>query len=407
MKIITINMNKFKSRAISIVLPLPLNEKTTDYNLISSIIKRGSMKFPSAKEIYKHLEELYGAVFEIIITKKGEKLLINFYIQFIDNKYALYNEDILNEVVKFLHEIIYNTIIENGEFKHEYFIQEKENLKTLINSRIDNKDEYVIERAAELCTEGEPYEIYEHGDITLLNSIENKQLASLWMNTINSCEFYIVSCGNIDKNVLENLANIYFDKKNNKQISEDIPITKNYIFKEKFEKLKVNQGKICICYRTNINVKNGDYYALSVMNSIIGGGTHSKLFREVREKNSLAYYIYSFVEKYKGLLFVTAGIEFESYDNVKKIITDQIKSISIGDISDSELKNSKKKIISDLKSAADSQIGIMDYVSSLRAYDVNDDISNVICGIENISKDRIIKASENLFLGSSYFLTNN
>ncbi|MDP4177035.1 MAG: insulinase family protein [Bacillota bacterium] len=407
MKIITIHTNKFKSRAISIVLPLPLNEKTTDYNLIASIIKRGCLKYPSSKEICKHLEELYGAVFEIIITKKGEKLLINFYIQFIDNKYALYNEDILNEVIKFLYEIIYNTIIENEEFKNEYFIQEKENLKTLINSRIDNKDEYVIERAAELCTEGEPYEIFEHGDITLLNSIENKKLASLWLDTINSYELFMVSCGNMDKNILEDLVNKYFDKKNTKQVSEDIIISKKYIFKEKFEKLKVNQGKICLCYRTNINIKNGDYYALSVMNSIIGGGTHSKLFKEVREKNSLAYYIYSFVEKYKGLLFVTAGIEFESYDNVKKIITDQIISISIGDISDCEIENSKKKIISDLKSAADSQIGIMDYVSSLRAYDVNDDISNVICGIENVSKDRIIKASENLFLGSSYFLINN
>lgn len=406
MKVINIETKKFKSNAISIVIPLSLDEKVTDYNLITSIIKRGCFKYPSAKEIWQHLEELYGAIFEIIITKKGEKLLLNFYIQFIDNKYVLYDEDIIKDSVEFLNEIINHTLINNDEFKQEYFIQEKENLKVLINSRIDNKDEYVIERAAELCCEGEPYAIYQYGDIERLNNIENRQLTVLWLNTIKNSEFYIIACGNINKENLENLTKKYFLFDAGNKIEENIRTLENYNFKEKFEKFRINQGKLCLCFRTNINIKEGDYFALSVMNSILGGGTHGKLFKEVREKNSLAYYIYSFIEKYKGLLLITAGIDFNNYERVKEIILEQIEKIKTGDISDLEIENSKKKLINDLKSASDSLLGIIDYIGALRVYGALDNISDVICGIEKVSKERIIKSFEKLILGSSYFLQN-
>lgn len=406
MKVICIDSTKFKSNAISAVLPLPLDEKATDYNLIASIIKRGCLKYPSTKEIWKHLEELYGAVFDIIITKKGEMLLLNFYIQFIDSKYVLYNEDILKEAVEFLNEIVNHPIIDNEEFKQEFFTQERENLKILINSRIDNKDGYVIEKAAELCCEGEPYAIYQYGDIDNLESIENRELASLWIETLKNNEFYIIACGNINKEYLKSLASRYFKFVENNKEKHNVTIQKEIDYKEKFEKLKVTQGKLCLCFRTNININEGDYFALSVMNSIFGGGTHGKLFKEVREKNSLAYYIYSFVEKYKGLLLVTAGINFDNYKSVTKIILEQVESIKAGDISDIEIENSKRKIINDLKSASDSLLGIIDYIAALRVYGIEDNITDVIYGIEKVTKERIIKSCEKLILGSAYFLYN-
>ena len=142
-----IKTNKFKNNSICITVPLELDYKTTDYNLLAAILKRGCTKYPSTKVSSKYLQELYGAFFDIGISKKGEKLFLNFYIQLLDNKYAIYKEDLLKEAMLFLKEFIDNSLIIDGKFNNEYFQTEKENLKIQIVSRIDNKDEYAVEKA--------------------------------------------------------------------------------------------------------------------------------------------------------------------------------------------------------------------------------------------------------------------
>jgi len=75
------------------------------------------------------------------------------------------------------------------------------------------------------------------------------------------------------------------------------------------ERVSVNQGKLCLGFRTNTPPGSKDYYKLLVYNSILGGGLHSKLFQNVREKAGLAYYAFSRLEKFKGLMVVSCGIE--------------------------------------------------------------------------------------------------
>ena len=74
--------------------------------------------------------------------------------------------------------------------------------------------------------------------------------------------------------------------------------------------MDVAQGKLAIGFLTNIKPTDDDYIPLVVFNSVFGAGAHSKLFNNVREKLSLAYYASSQVEKFKGMLVVNAGIEF-------------------------------------------------------------------------------------------------
>jgi len=53
------------------------------------------------------------------------------------------------------------------------------------------------------------------------------------------------------------------------------------------ERVSVNQGKLCLGFRTNTPPGSKDYYKLLVYNSILGGGLHSKLFQNVRERQDL------------------------------------------------------------------------------------------------------------------------
>lgn len=398
-----IKSEKFKNNAISLVIPLDLDERVTEYNLIAALLKRGTKNYPTSKAIWEHLQNLYGAVFDIVVTKKGEKLFLNFYIQCINDAYALEGEPLLKEAVDFLYEVVTNPLVSEKGFDESYFETEKENLRDLIKSRTDNKDGYALERVQELITEGEPYAIYKYGDVDRLDSIKNEDLPALWQEIYNNNPRFLFACGNIDEKALGNKAALLTNT-----IGKDISIPKTHFKKEVKEVkdlMEVNQGKLCLGYRTNTTIFHGDYFALAVMNSILGGGTHSKLFNEVREKNSLAYYSYSFIEKFKGLLIVSCGIDSSNYEKARDICKTQMEEIKAGNISKEEIFSAKKKLISDLKTITDSQYSYMDYISTLRAYGVQYTIEDIISELDKVDIDRVVQCGNTLELKAVYFMT--
>lgn len=404
-KIVTINtQDKFKDNAISLNIPLPLDDKITDYNLIVQILKRGCEKYITIKEAWEKLQDLYGAVFDIVTSKKGELFIITFYIQVIDSKFALEKEDLFEEAVELLGEYVNNPLIVNGEFNNEYFMTEKENLKDLIEARIDDKDEYAIDRAAEICCSGEPYEIFRFGDVKSLEKIENSKLASLWETVKRNCDMYFYVCGNIKQETCEKVINKYFPEKPDK--FTEAPKINNIVkpVKEVIEQMNVNQGKLTLCYRTSETAGTSEFPNAVVMNSILGGGIHSKLFIEVREKNSLAYYCYSFLEKYKGLLIIAAGIDSSNYEKTKEIIIKQIDEIGNGNITEQEFIRAKSKVMSDLMKIKDSQYTLINYLSSLQVYDIASDIDEIIKNISKVTVEDVVKSTKKLNLGSIYFL---
>ncbi|WP_163194821.1 EF-P 5-aminopentanol modification-associated protein YfmF [Clostridium thermarum] len=398
-----IQSDKFKNNAISLVIPLDLDDKVTIYNLLAALLKRGSRKYPTTKAIWEHLQDLYGAVFDIVVTKKGEKLFLNFYIQCIDDSFALKGEKLLEQALDFLDEIVNNPLMSEGGFEQSYFETEKENLKVLINSRLDNKDSYALERMEEILTEGEPYSIYKYGNIERLEVIKNIDLPKIWEDIRSKSNSLLLACGNIEKESIKNRANNLI-KNTCKEVVVPSTAFKSGI-KEVVETMEVNQSKLCLGCRTNTTIFNGDYFAFSVMNSILGGGTHSKLFNEVREKNSLAYYSYSFIEKFKGLLIIACGIDHNNYEKAKNICIEQINAIKNGNISSEELYSAKKKLISDLRTITDSQYSLMDYISALRAYGIQYNLEDVIAGLEKVDIERVIECAKTIELNAVYFMT--
>jgi predicted Zn-dependent peptidase len=398
-----IRSDKFKNNAISLVMPLDMDDKVTDYNLLAALLKRGSKKYPTTKAIWEHLQDLYGAVFDIVVTKKGEKLFLNFYIQCIDDSYALKKEKLLNQCLDFLYEVVNNPLVSETGFEQSYFDTEKENLKVLINSRFDNKDSYALERIEELLTEGEPYSIYKYGSIERLNNIKNSDLPKLWDDIKANSGQLLFACGNIEADsIMDKIKG--FESSSSRDSSAPKAFVKKDV-KEVKEAMDVNQAKLCLGCRTNVTIFNGDYFGLAVMNSILGGGTHSKLFNEVREKNSLAYYSYSFIEKFKGLLIIACGIDPNNFDLAKNICIEQIQAMKKGNITKEELYSAKKKLTSDLRTITDSQYSLMDYISALRAYGIKYDIEDIVRELEKVDIERVVQCANSIELNDIYFMT--
>lgn len=120
--------------------------------------------------------------------------------------------------------------------------------------------------------------------------------------------------------------------------------------------MDVSQGKLALGFRTGgLTCWEEEYPALVMCNAIFGGTPLSKLFLNVREKLSLCYYASSMLEKMKGLVLVSSGIEFDKYQQARDEILAQLEAIRRGEIEDWELEGARRALISGHLSTLDDQ----------------------------------------------------
>ena len=153
---------------------------------------------------------------------------------------------------------------------------------------------------------------------------------------------------------LDVLANLFarLDLKRNKMEVLHPPVQRE-MKEPRFlrEEMDVQQSILFMGYRTNQNFDD-NYYAYRG-NGILGGFPHSKLFVNVRERASLAYYVGSSVEGTKGILTITAGIDGAKVEQTIQIIEQQLQAVQAGMISEEELEQTKRGLITSITSMSD------------------------------------------------------
>lgn len=99
-----------------------------------------------------------------------------------------------------------------------------------------------------------------------------------------------------------------------------------------------------LAYHTDIYYTDEEVYALTVFNGLFGGFPHSKLFMNVREKESLAYYASSSIDSFRGLVTVQTGIDGQNREKVMHLISEQLTALARGDFSQQALLQTKAMI---------------------------------------------------------------
>ncbi|MTI49055.1 EF-P 5-aminopentanol modification-associated protein YfmF [Sporosalibacterium faouarense] len=401
-----IKTNKFKTNLINFYIVRPLSkDEATKNALLPLILKRGTSKYNTSLEIQRRLEELYGANLSINVNKKGEKQIIRFAIETVNSDF-IKEENLLRKILDMLNEIIFNPYTENEVFSQNYFKQEKENLKKRIEGRINDKKTYAVERCIEEMCKNEKFSIYKYGNIEDLEDISCKGLYEHYRSILRSSPMEISIVGNINKdeaiNSIQDTFRLHREDIINLPREEVIKAirTKNMITEE----MDVNQGKLTLGLRTNIPYEDKLYEPLIVASNILGGGANSKLFLNVREKESLAYYIYSKSYKYKSIMIIASGIETENFNKALDIIKDQIQELKDGEFTDDDIEQSKNSLITTIRSMTDNNYSMSEFYLSQALTKDTSHISDMIEKINKVSKDEIIEAANKLSLDTIYFL---
>ncbi|NLY86470.1 MAG: insulinase family protein [Tissierellia bacterium] len=402
-----VKTDKFKSNLLSFYFLRPLTkEEATKNALLPLVLKRGTDEYKTNLEIQKKLEENYGANLSLAINKRGEKHVLRFTVETVSGEYVS-NKEYIYDVFNLLKSIIFNPLLEEGYFKKSYVDQEKENLKRKIESRINDKRSYAIDRCIEEMCKNERYSIYSLGNIEDLPKIDEKVLYNHYKDLIKTSPIEIFYVGHYDDNMVEYMKEMAkIERKNIISIPREQIIrgakTKNMVY----EDLNVNQGKLVLGYRTGIPYEDKLYNGLLIGSDILGGGPNSKLFKNVREKESLAYYVSSTVFKYKSIMLIDGGIEFENFEKTIDIIKEQIEEIRRGNFTMNDIEISKESLKSSTMSIKDSIFLISEYFFSQILSNDNRSLEEVLEDIDRVTKEDVVEAMSRLTLDTIYFMRN-
>lgn len=392
--------DKFKSQTLKISFTTKISkEYSTKMAIIPFILMQGSQKYPKASTLQTKLKSMYGSAIVPSVSKKGDFHTISLTSNCINKEYTE-GTDLLLEIYEILLELIFEPLIKASAFDSKIVETEKNNLIQLINSQKNDKIVYANKRMIENMCKGENYSLCRFGDSDEALKITPENLYLYFIELLNTSKIDIMYLGNGEP------KNLDFSKFTDREICNETVKSEylNINVKEIIENDDITQGKLSIGLRTNVVSTDKDYPALALMNAILGGGTGSKLFRNVREKMSLCYYASSYVDKIYGVMNINSGIEIKDFDIAKKAILREFDDILKGEITQEEIANAKLTITNSLSSSKDEPGAILDYYFTNEITDSNRDIDELIKDIQKVSKDEVLEVCKKVKLDTIYFL---
>lgn len=317
-------------------------EVITKRSLLSSMLETNSLNYPDQTKLSAKLAELYGASFGLSVRKKGNLHWLNAGISFVNGEYVN-DPNLFSQAVDFLKEVLFYPNIKNQQFDQLTFDLEKNNLRLYLESLKEDKQTFASYALQELYFENSPEQkIPSLGVVEELDKITARSLAAYYQEMMANDQIDIFVVGDVDPDkAAEAVGQLSFEPRETAHPELFYTQPQVNIVKERQVREPIVQAKLNLAYQTNVYYDEPERFALMVFNGLFGGFPHSKLFMNVREKESLAYYASSSVDTFRGFMSVQTGIDEKNRNQVLRLIHEQLESLRNGEITDLELAQTK------------------------------------------------------------------
>lgn len=402
----SITDKRYKKNLISVAFSTQLSEDTATENVIVPVLlTKCNSKLPTYKAFNNKMSRLYASGIGGTAGRQYDLQTISFVAYYLDDIYALSGEKMTGIMTDILIDCLTSPVTENGVFSEKFVELEKKTVIDNIETAINDKRSYAIERAMKTICKGEPASVCSYGTVEKAKLITPDSAYKAYRRMLETmpCEIICTGCSDFD-GVAEKFA-AAFEKAGRHDI-ENTTIALSPVktqTEEVTERLTVNQSKLVLGFKSH----SDDDAALVLLQKIFGGTTSSKLFRNVREKMSLCYYCSAARNDLKGIMLVNSGVENENIEKTKEAVIDQLEEIKNGNFTNEDINFAEMAIKNDFKSVADSAGNVSNwYFDCIRKNDIvtpEEKLGRYL----GVSKERIIAAAKSMVLDSVYVLTGN
>ena len=402
----SITDKRYKKNLISVAFSTQLSEDTATENVIVPVLlTKCNSKLPTYKAFNNKMSRLYASGIGGTAGRQYDLQTISFGAYYLDDIYALSREKMTGIMTDILIDCLTSPVTENGVFSEKFVELEKKTVIDNIETAINDKRSYAIERAMKTICKGEPASVCSYGTVEKAKLITPDSAYKAYRRMLETmpCEIICTGCSDFE-GVAEKFA-AAFEKAGRHDI-ENTTIALSPVktqTEEVTERLTVNQSKLVIGFKSH----SDDDAALVLLQKIFGGTTSSKLFRNVREKMSLCYYCSAARNDPKATMLVNSGVENENIEKTKEAVIDQLEEIKNGNFTNEDINFAEMAIKNDFKSVADSAGNVSNwYFDCIRKNDIvtpEEKLGRYL----GVSKERIIAAAKSMVLDSVYVLTGN
>ena len=396
---------RFKQGCLSLhwVVPMCANHSAMNA-LIPSVLLRGTVPHPDLRSITARLDDLYGAAVSPMSRRVGDYQASGLYLSFMDDRFALPGDRVLEGTVEFLAELLQKPLTEGGGFLPAYVESEKKNLISTIQADRNDKRIYAMGRLLKIMCREDSFGLPRLGEPEQVAAIQPDTLYRHFQNMLGSAPLEIFYVGSREGSAL---ADLLRGRLNLAGRESTLPPQTGFHScpgENVTETMDVAQGKLCMGFVTPITLHSSQYPAMQVLNVLYGGGMTSKLFQNVREKLSLCYSVGSSYYGTKGILTVSAGIDFDKEGASREEILRQLQLCQDGTITREELVSAREALISSLRAVPDSAGSIESYCFSAILSGKDPSLENTIQAIRDVTLEQVVEAARTLTLHSTYFL---
>ncbi len=403
-----IQTDKFKTISIKVNLKRKIKkDEITKSNMLINVLFDSTAKYSNKRLLEIETEELYGLKYRGSNYQSGIYTVMSFDIVLLMEKYT--EPGMIEKSLAFLSEIIFNPNIKDNGFEETSFKMAYQLMDDYISSLEENTPLYSQIRMLEDMNDKAVFAYRSSGYKDDLNNINRFNLYQYYLDILANAMVDIFVIGNFDTEKMQKTILKYLPFKSKPAFNESHFISYNSIHstvQEYIEHKNINQSRLVMGALLKDASDFELRYVFMIYNYILGGSPDSKLFKHVREKESLCYNISSTHQPLVSLLIIQAGINKDQYRKAVNLIKQELESMKKGEFLEEDLIKAKSTYINSLYELQDNEDSIISLYSGIE-YLNSDDIDTRINKIQKVSLEDVRKLANKIYLDTIYLLEGN
>jgi predicted Zn-dependent peptidase len=341
----------FKTVLLQWVAELPLDDGTPARALLPDLLTRATRSLPSLAAVAARCEELYSTELLSGASGFGDRQLVRFGFETVADRFT--GRPLFREAVELLADVLHDPPLQDGAFRPDHLEQERANLVHAIEAIEDDKHLLAYRRMLEAMHAGTPFARHAWGKVAEARDLTEPPVRAAWEHVTRRAPARLFIVGEVSEEqalwAAERLAG-------GRHAAAPGPVVPPGPVARAPQELRdeqpLAQSKLAIGYRLPRARLPGS--AAPLLGLVLGGDTFSRLFKRVREAESLAYGCSAAVSVETATLVVQAGIDVDKAPRVRELVQQELEALARDGVREEELALARRALLRRLSDLRDS-----------------------------------------------------
>ncbi len=398
---------KFKRGIVSAALvEESARETASALAVLPHVLERRSAAVPDATLLSRRLFDLYGADLSADSYTAGANRVVSLGVSGIKSAFAMDGEDLAGEYLDLLFGLLFAPVLERGAFAAEDVDIERGKQTDYLKSEMNDKRTYCLRQGRRKLFGAGTLGIESAGYLEDMPGVTPQVLHGAWQATLRRARLELFVCG-VDVDEAAGKLAAQLKKVERAPLApppRELPAQRPS-FEQFSEPMDTVQGKLCIL-ATSQRLLDARFDAvMRVANAVLGGLPTSRLFTNVREKQSLCYYCASGFTALSGVLTLDSGVEHKNAARAAKAMLHELETLQSSPATDAELDDAKRAITTAYTAAKDAPDALVGFSFNELLKGTGATLDEAAEAVQSVTKDEVREALASFAPAVQYTIT--